>query len=162
METFLWLRPNYCLQTFFLLFGLALWQHEEQHMWYHFPFSMFMPILDSLVKFWLFSIFLVCVSLRIFPNWTLLKLHLVTLFAFYGLGFPISPQKLHMVVLLGSPFNRLMEKSIESFYCKLLSSQNSFIEQSGIEMRKQVKHFFTYKVNHMHAMYIPMRGWHEL
>ncbi|XDC68318.1 hypothetical protein R6Z07M_019500 [Ovis aries] len=52
-------------------------------------------------------------------------------------GFHIPPKKLHMVVLLGSPFNRLMEKSIESFYCKLLSCQNSFLEQSGIEMHKQ-------------------------
>ncbi|MXQ84256.1 hypothetical protein E5288_WYG014276 [Bos mutus] len=52
-------------------------------------------------------------------------------------GFHIPPKKLHMVVLLGSPFNRLMEKSMGSFYCKLLSRQNSFLEQSGIEMHKQ-------------------------
>ena len=80
------------------------------------------------------------------------------MFAFYFLGFHIPPKKLHMVVLLGSPFNRLMEKSMGSFYCKLLSRQNSFLEQSGIEMHKQVKLFFTYKVNHMYAM----RGWREL
>lgn len=105
-------------------------------MWHLFPFSILMSIQDSLVKRWLFLIFLFCFSSRIFPNWILLKLHLITLCAFQFPGIQTPPKKSVYGCTAREFIQQTYERSTESCYCKLFSCQNSFLEQSGIKVLK--------------------------